>query len=149
MNQSDSTLITCSLFHNLDQQVLGKFFPIPTEKNIPKVLCWLIKVLFLTHCISSAMALVEIFNEDVLLAQLGALSILGESFLPMLLLTATIVAGSDLKTVEIKKMFSIHWHKNIRNLSLIFSGLIFNDWEHPMKQHWVKQEQEKKSWMSS
>ena len=46
---------------------------------------------------------VRIFNEDVLLAESGPLSVLGESFLADATASATIVAGEGLETIEIPK----------------------------------------------
>ncbi|HNP47758.1 MAG TPA: ATP-binding protein [Bacteroidia bacterium] len=103
MNQSDSTLITCSLFHNLDQQVLREVLSYTNRKEYPKGAVLINKGSVPDALYIVSNGTVEIFNEDVLLAQLGALSILGESFLADAVATATIVAGSDLKTVEIKK----------------------------------------------
>lgn len=105
MTHSDSTLITCSLFHNLDQVVLAEILSHSEMNEYPKG-----AVLVNKGSVPSALYIVkngtvEIYNEDVLLATLGSLSILGESFLADAVATATIVAGSDLTMVEIKKMF--------------------------------------------
>ncbi|MBK9541566.1 MAG: response regulator [Bacteroidetes bacterium] len=103
MTHSDSTLITCSLFHNLDQQVFSEILSHAETKAYPKG-----TVLIKKGSVPSALYIVEkgtveIYNEDVLLAQLGSLAILGESFLADAVATATIVAGSELSMVEIKK----------------------------------------------
>ena len=103
MTHSDSTLITCSLFHNLDQVVLAEILSHSEMNEYPKG-----AVLVNKGSVPSALYIVkngtvEIYNEDVLLATLGPLSILGESFLADAVATATIVAGSDLTMVEIKK----------------------------------------------
>ena len=94
MTHSDSTLITCSLFHNLDQQVFSEILSHAETKAYPKG-----TVLIKKGSVPSALYIVEkgtveIYNEDVLLAQLGSLAILGESFLADAVATATIVAGS-------------------------------------------------------
>ncbi|HRH66077.1 MAG TPA: ATP-binding protein [Bacteroidia bacterium] len=103
MTHSDSTLITCSLFHNLDHQVYEEILSHSETNEYPKG-----TVLVKKGSVPGALYIVkkgtvEIYTEDVLLAQLGTLSILGESFLADAVATATIVAGSDLTMVEIKK----------------------------------------------
>lgn len=103
MTHSDSTLITCSLFHNLDHQVYEEILSHSQTNEYPKG-----AVLVKKGSVPGALYIVkkgtvEIYTEDVLLAQLGTLSILGESFLADAVATATIVAGSDLTMVEIKK----------------------------------------------
>ncbi|MBL0105622.1 MAG: cyclic nucleotide-binding domain-containing protein [Bacteroidetes bacterium] len=62
---------------------------------------------------------VGIYNEHVLLARLGSLSILGESFLANASATATIVALTDLTVLEIKREI-------FYKLAILHPGLVFN-----------------------
>lgn len=110
---------TCSLFRNLDEQVVNSILDrseitpyksgdsFITKGSVPDAL----------YIVSSGE--VGIYNEDILLARLGPLSILGESFLADASATATIVALTDLVMVKIKREI-------FYKLAMEHPGLVFN-----------------------
>lgn len=62
---------------------------------------------------------VGIYNEDVLLAELGELTIMGESFLAEGTASATTMAITELSTIEIEK-------ETFYNLAIVYPRLVFN-----------------------
>ena len=62
---------------------------------------------------------VGIYIEDILLAELGSMAVMGESFLAHGVATATIVAASDVKTIEIPRQL-------FTELAEQYPQLIFN-----------------------
>ena len=115
----DSGFLKCSLFQNLDEQVISEILSKSESKNYFSG-----EVLIKKGSVPQSLYIVKsgkvgIYNEDVLLAELGPLSIMGESFLANASTTATIVAASDLATLEIKKDV-------FYDLAVKYPGLVFN-----------------------
>src|SRR5947208_1000906 len=101
MIEQDSQLIKCSLFLHLEDHVISEVLSQSEIKQYNPG-----DVLIKKGAVPEAMFIVKkgkvnIYNEDVLLAELGPLSIMGESFLANATATATIIAASDLTTLEI------------------------------------------------
>lgn len=117
--QSDSKLIKCALFFHLDGHVIDEVFSKSEVKKYPKG-----SILIKKGSVPDALYIIKsgkvgIYNEDFLLAELGELAIMGESFLAEATATATTVANTDLELIEIKKD-DFYW------LALKHPRLIFN-----------------------
>ncbi|MCX6292509.1 MAG: ATP-binding protein [Bacteroidetes bacterium] len=115
----DSTFSKCLLFKNLDQQVVSEVLSKSESKKYVTG-----DVLIRKGNVPPGLFIIQsgtvgIYNEDVLLAELGELSIMGESFLANASATATIIAKSDLSVVEIKKDL-------FYELALKYPGMVFN-----------------------
>src|SRR5690349_10372802 len=101
MTEIKQSLSACILFDKMDKAVVTEILA-SSERNDYKTG----EVLIEKGSVPRALFIIEsgtvgIYNEDVLLVRLSELSILGESFLGDASATATIVALTDLKTVEI------------------------------------------------
>ena len=117
----DSTIAGCSLFFNLEQETIEDVISQSETKNYAAgdVLIRKGDLTDTLFIISSGK--VGIYNEDILLAELGDLSVMGESFLDTenSTATATIVALTQLVTLEINK-------DTFYNLTLKHPKLMFN-----------------------
>src|SRR3977135_3544391 len=97
----DSTLVKCSLFLNLEEQVISEVL---SKSEVKKYAAG--DILIRKGDVPSGLIIIRngkvgIYNEDILLAELDELSIMGESFLANASATATIIALTDLTTLEI------------------------------------------------
>ncbi len=102
MAELQKSMASCSLFDKMDKQIVLQILSSAERKHYKAG-----DVLIEKGTVSRALFIIEkgtvgIYNEDVLLVQLGELSILGESFIANAMATATITAATDLTTVEIK-----------------------------------------------
>jgi signal transduction histidine kinase/CheY-like chemotaxis protein len=103
MVKRDSTLVKCGLFHHLDEQVIDEVLSKSELKKYAKG-----SVLIEKGSVPEALFIIRngkvgIYNEDVLLAELSELAIMGESFLAEATATATTVALTEVEAIEIKK----------------------------------------------
>src|SRR5437773_2463946 len=103
MIEHDSTLIKCGLFLHLDGQVIAEVLSKSELKKYEKG-----SVLIEKGSVPVALYIIRrgkvgIYNEDILLAELSELAIMGESFLAEATATATTVALTEVETIEIKK----------------------------------------------
>jgi signal transduction histidine kinase/ActR/RegA family two-component response regulator len=119
MIKDDPKLIKCALFQHLDGQVINEVFSKAELKKYPKG-----SVVINKGAVPEALYIIRtgkvgIYNEDFLLAEIGELSIMGESFLAEALATATTVCTTDVEMVEIKKD-DFYW------LALKHPRLVFN-----------------------
>ena len=119
MIELDVQLMKCSLFHDLESNVITEVLSQSATKKYETG-----AVLIKKGAVPEALFIIQqgkvsIYNEDILLAELGALSIMGESFLANATATATIVAASALTTIEIKKEL-------FYKLAMKHPGLVFN-----------------------
>lgn len=119
MSELPKSLSSCILFDKMDKDIVAEILS-SSEKATYATGEKLIE----KGSIPKALFIIEngtvgIYNEDVLLARLSELSILGESFLANASATATIIALTDLKTLEIK---TDHFY----NLAIKYPQLIFN-----------------------
>lgn len=119
MSEVQKALYSCVLFDKMKKEVVDEILSSSTKSNYPTG-----TILIDKGSVPKALFIVEsgtvgIYNEDVLLVRLSELSILGESFLADASATATIVALSDLKMVEINPT---HFY----NLAVKYPQLIFN-----------------------
>jgi CRP-like cAMP-binding protein len=101
MVKRDSTLVKCGLFHHLDEQVIDEVLSKSELKKYAKG-----SVLIEKGSVPEALFIIRngkvgIYNEDVLLAELSELAIMGESFLAEATATATTVALTEVEAIEI------------------------------------------------
>jgi signal transduction histidine kinase/CheY-like chemotaxis protein len=119
MNPSIKPFLNCSLFQNIPDNIIEEVLS-EAEVTIYKPGQKLIE----KGTVPSGLFIIEsgtasIYNEDILLAELGSMAIMGESFLADGIATATILAKDDLKAVEIKK-------DKFYSLSQKYPALVFN-----------------------
>lgn len=119
MIEHDSTLVRCGLFQHLDGQVISEVLSKSEAKSYQKG-----AVLIEKGTVPDAMYIIRrgkvgIYNEDILLAELSELAIMGESFLAEATATATTVALTEVETIEIRKD-DFYW------LSIKHPRLVFN-----------------------
>jgi signal transduction histidine kinase/CheY-like chemotaxis protein len=119
MIEHDSTLIKCGLFQHLDGQVISEVLGKSEVKTYSKG-----AVLIQKGSVPAALYIIRrgkvgIYNEDILLAELSELAIMGESFLAEATATATTVALTEVETIEIKKD-DFYW------LAIKHPRLVFN-----------------------
>ncbi|MBK5284969.1 MAG: response regulator [Bacteroidia bacterium] len=103
MIEYDSTLIKCGLFLHLDGQVIDEVLSKSELKKHAKGAVLIEKGVVPDALFIIRKGKVGIYNEDILLAELGELAIMGESFLAEATATATTVALTEVQTIEIKK----------------------------------------------
>ena len=119
MTDIKQSLSSCILFDKMDKEVVSEILASSQRGKYSTG-----DLLIEKGSVPKALFIIEsgtvgIYNEDVLLVRLSELSILGESFLADASATATIVALTELKTVEIK---TDHFY----NLAVKYPQLIFN-----------------------
>lgn len=119
MIELDSNIIQCGLFLHLDKLVINEVLAKSEEKKYPKG-----AVLIKKGSVPESLYIIRngkvgIYNEDILLAELGELAIMGESFLAEATATATTVALTDVTTIEIQKD-DFYW------LAIKHPRLVFN-----------------------
>ncbi len=119
MSEIKKSLSACILFDKMDKEVVSEILSSSQRSSYTTG-----DILIEKGSVPKALFIIEsgtvgIYNEDVLLVRLSELSILGESFLADASATATIVALTDIKTVEIK---TDHFY----NLAVKYPQLIFN-----------------------
>ena len=119
MNPSIKPFLNCSLFQNIPDNIIEEVLS-EAEQTIYKPGQKLIE----KGTVPSGLFIIEsgtasIYNEDILLAELGSMAIMGESFLADGIATATILAKDELKAVEIKK-------DKFYSLSQKYPALVFN-----------------------
>ncbi|HRU61774.1 MAG TPA: ATP-binding protein [Bacteroidia bacterium] len=121
MNQSTTKTdwSKCSLFQHCSQAVIDEVVAKASAKVYKKG-----GVLIDKGQVPPALFVIEdgkvgIYIEDILLAELGSMAVMGESFLAHGVATATIVAASDVKTIEIPRQL-------FTELAEQYPQLIFN-----------------------
>ncbi len=119
MSELQKSLSSCILFDKMDKNVVDEILSSSSRTNY-----FTGDVLIEKGAVPKALFIVEkgtvgIYNEDVLLARLSELSMMGESFLANASATATIIALTDLKMVEIN---TDHFY----NLAVKYPQLMFN-----------------------
>jgi signal transduction histidine kinase/CheY-like chemotaxis protein len=125
MIEHDSTLIKCGLFLHLDGPVISEVLAKSEVKNYPKG-----SVLIEKGSVPHALYIIRrgkvgIYNEDILLAELSELAIMGESFLAEATATATTIALTEVETIEIKKD-DFYW-LSIKHPRLVFNIFTINN----------------------
>jgi signal transduction histidine kinase/ActR/RegA family two-component response regulator len=103
MVESDSNLVKCALFAHLDEKVISEVLAKSQLMKTPKGAVIINKGSVPDGLYIIRAGKVGIYNEDFLLAELGELSIMGESFLAEVTATATTVAANDVELVTIMK----------------------------------------------
>jgi signal transduction histidine kinase/CheY-like chemotaxis protein len=119
MIKDDPKLIKCALFQHLDGEVIKEVFSKAEFNKYPKGSIFIKKGNLPEAMYIIRSGKVGIYNEDFLLAEIGELAIMGESFLAEATATATTVALTDVEVVEIKKD-DFYW------LALKHPRLVFN-----------------------
>ena len=119
MPEIGKSLSACILFEKMNEKIVSEI--LATSK---KAVYAIGDILIEKGSVPKALFIIEngtvgIYIEDVLLVRLGELSILGESFLANAKATATIVALTNLSTVEIR---TDHFY----DLAVKYPQLIFN-----------------------
>ena len=119
MAEIQQSLYSCILFDKMDKEVVSEILSSSEKSSYTTG-----DVLIEKGAVPKALFIIEsgtvgIYNEDVLLARLNELCIMGESFLANASATATIIALTDLKTLEIK---TGHFY----DLAVKYPQLIFN-----------------------
>jgi len=122
--ESDAALLKSSLFKDIEQPVVAEILSKSESKKYAAG-----ELLIRKGDIPSGLFIIRtgkvgIYNEDVLLAELGEHAIMGESFLANASATATILAASDITTLEIKK--DIFYDLAIRHPRLVFNIFSIN-----------------------
>lgn len=103
MSETDPNLINCGLFLNLEDYIIEEVLANAEMKTYSKGDILITKGDIPLGLFIIKSGKVGIYNEHVLLAELGPLSIMGESFLANASATATIVADNELEIIVIKK----------------------------------------------
>jgi signal transduction histidine kinase len=103
MSDSQKDISTCALFHNIDRATIDTILTTAETNQFPAGFKLIEK-----GSVPEAMYIlldgtVSIYNEDILLAELGPHSIMGESFLANASATATIISKSNIKVLAIKR----------------------------------------------
>ncbi|HLG34507.1 MAG TPA: ATP-binding protein [Bacteroidia bacterium] len=119
MIEHDSTLIKCGLFLHLEGQVIAEVLSKSEVKIYPKGAVLIEKGTVPTALYIIRRGKVGIYNEDILLAELSELAIMGESFLAEATATATTMALTEVETIEIRKD-DFYW------LAIKHPRLVFN-----------------------
>jgi signal transduction histidine kinase/CheY-like chemotaxis protein len=119
MIELDSTIVQCGLFQHLDGQVITEVLSKSEQKSYSKGAVLIKKGTVPESLYIIREGKVGIYNEDILLAELGELAIMGESFLAEATATATTVALTDVTTIEIQKD-DFYW------LAIKHPRLVFN-----------------------
>lgn len=122
MINKDPGLYACSLFLNIEDEVIAEILKGSESKDYP-----IGAVLIEKGKVPDALFIIRkgkvgIYNEDVLLAQLEPYSIMGESFLADASATATTVTLTDVSTIEIKR--DQFYKLSVKHPKLVFN--IFN-----------------------
>ena len=99
----EKNLLNCQLFQGIDPSLVINILESSTQREYSKGTILIQKGSVPSGLFIIAQGDASIFNEDVLLAKVGSLSILGESFLADASASATIVAGENMKAVEIPR----------------------------------------------
>ncbi|MBL7928212.1 MAG: response regulator [Bacteroidia bacterium] len=119
MEITDHKLYGCDLFLHFEKKV--------TDEILEKAVCRTYSkgsILIKKGTVPDALYIIKngkvgIYNEDILLAELGPLTIMGESILAEGTATATTIAITDLETVEINK-------EDFYSLAIVYPRLVFN-----------------------
>lgn len=120
----DISLKQCALFNNIDNKAIAEILSkAEVKKYAPG------EILIKKGDVPSGLFIIEngkagIYNEDILLAELESLSIMGESFLANASATATIIAATDLTTLNVKK--DVFYNLAIKHPALIFNIFSIN-----------------------
>jgi len=125
MIEHNSTLVKCDLFHHLEVNVITEVLSKSELKNYPKGSVLIQKGLVPEALFIITQGKVGIYNEDILLAELGELSIMGESFLAEATATATTVASTDVSAIRIAKD-DFYWLA-IKHPRLVFNIFTINN----------------------
>lgn len=115
----DAALENCTLFRNIHAAIVKEILTQAKDKRYNKG-----DILIEKGAVPDALFIIRegkasIYNEDVLLAELGPLSIMGESFLADASATATIVAGDGLRTIEINR--DLFYEMSLKHPQLVFN----------------------------
>jgi len=119
MIEQDAQLMKCAMFQGLEDHIISEVLSQATTKEYSSGAVLIKKGSVPETLYIIRNGTVHIYNEDILLAELGPLSIMGESFLANATATATIVAASPLTTLEINKDL-------FYQLAMKYPGLVFN-----------------------
>jgi signal transduction histidine kinase len=103
MNDNIKSLMSCDLFKNIEESVIVEILAKADKKEHPEGTVLIEKGTIPKALFIVASGKVGIYNEDILLAELGSVSVLGESFLASATATATIIAKSTINTLEIER----------------------------------------------
>ncbi|HNQ61601.1 MAG TPA: ATP-binding protein [Bacteroidia bacterium] len=122
MVDKDPGLYACSLFLNLEDEIIAEILSDSEVKEYPVGAVFIEKGKVPDALFIITKGKVGIYNEDVLLAQLEPYSMMGESFLADASATATIVTLTDVSTVEIKR--ELFYKLAVKHPRLVFN--IFN-----------------------
>ncbi len=119
MEITDHRLYACELFLHFEKKVTDEILEKAVSRTYPTG-----SVLIKKGSIPDALYIIKkgkvgIYNEDILLAELGELTIMGESILAEGTATATTIANTEIETVEINK-------DEFYSLAIVYPRLVFN-----------------------
>lgn len=119
MEITDHKLYTCDLFLHFEKKVTDEILDKAVSRTYPEG-----SVLIKKGSVPEALFIIKkgkvgIYNEDILLAELGPLTIMGESILAEGTATATTIAITELETIEINK-------DEFYSLAIVYPRLVFN-----------------------
>ena len=124
MIENDANLATCILFQGLQDNVVSEVLSQSATKEYSSG-----AVIIQKGSVPEALFIIKkgkvsIYNENILLTELGPLSIMGESFLANATATATIVAASPLTMLEINR--DVFYQLAMKYPSLVFNIFTIN-----------------------
>lgn len=124
MIENDANLATCILFQGLQDNVVSEVLSQSATKEYSSG-----AVIIQKGSVPEALFIIKkgkvsIYNENILLVELGPLSIMGESFLANATATATIVAASPLTMLEINR--DVFYQLAMKYPSLVFNIFTIN-----------------------
>jgi len=124
MNDNFKSLMSCDLFKNIEESVVVEILAKAHKKEHPEETVLIEKGTIPKALFIVASGIVGIYNEDILLAELGSVSVLGESFLASATATATIIAKSAINTLEIDR--DVFFELAKAHPALVFNIFVIN-----------------------
>ena len=124
MNDNFKSLMSCDLFKNIEESVVVEILAKAHKKEHPEGTVLIEKGTIPKALFIVASGKVGIYNEDILLAELGSVSVLGESFLASATATATIIAKSAINTLEIDR--DVFFELAKAHPALVFNIFVIN-----------------------
>ena len=124
MNDNIKSLMSCDLFKNIEESVIVEILAKANKKEHPERTILIEKGTIPKALFIVTTGKVGIYNEDILLADLDAVSVLGESFLASATATATIIAKSSISTLEIER--DVFFELAKAHPALVFNIFVIN-----------------------
>jgi len=124
MNDNIKSLMSCDLFKNIEESVIVEILAKANKKEHPERTILIEKGTIPKALFIVTTGKVGIYNEDILLADLDAVTVLGESFLASGTATATIIAKSSISTLEIER--DVFFELAKAHPALVFNIFVIN-----------------------